>query len=104
MLASRLRLYGRGVFDASEELPISAVEMVPVIHLARMKLPLLIEGPPGSGKTELAYDAALGAGTLLERLRRYVRINEEKAIGADVPERYGKSGYFGNPGKPTFVL
>ncbi len=53
-----------------------------VVYLAaRMKKPLLIEGPPGCGKTELAYAIAEAAGTVVERLQCYVGISEEKAIG-----------------------
>lgn len=53
-----------------------------VIYLAaRMKKPLLIEGPPGCGKTELAYAIAEAADTVVERLQCYVGISEEKAIG-----------------------
>ncbi len=43
--------------------------------------PLLVEGPPGSGKTELACAVAKAAGTDIERLQCYVGINEDKAIG-----------------------
>jgi MoxR-like ATPase len=53
-----------------------------VIYLAaRMHRPLLIEGPPGCGKTELAYAVARAAETRVERLQCYVGINEDKAIG-----------------------
>jgi len=53
-----------------------------VVYLAaRMHKPLLVEGPPGSGKTELAYGMAAAAGTVVERLQCYVGITEEKVIG-----------------------
>ena len=56
--------------------------ILPGIYLAaNMRRPLLIEGPPGSGKTELAYAVARSADTAVERLQCYVGINEEKAIG-----------------------
>ena len=56
--------------------------MLPVIYLAaNMCRPLLIEGPPGCGKTELAYAVAKAAETTVERLQCYVGINEDKAIG-----------------------
>ncbi len=78
------------MFSSIEELAVRlksvrylvAEEMLPAIYLA-MKLgrPLLIEGPPGSGKTALANAVAKAAGTAVERLQCYVGINEEKAIG-----------------------
>lgn len=53
-----------------------------VIYLAaKMCKPLLVEGPPGCGKTELAYAVAQVAGTTVERLQCYEGITEEKAIG-----------------------
>ena len=56
--------------------------LLSVIYLAaEMCRPLLIEGPPGCGKTELAYAVARAAGTHVERLQCYVGINEDKAIG-----------------------
>jgi MoxR-like ATPase len=48
---------------------------------ARLQKPLLLEGPAGSGKTQLAYAVADAAETLVERLQCYEGINEEKAIG-----------------------
>jgi MoxR-like ATPase len=48
---------------------------------ARLQKPLLLEGPAGSGKTQLAYAVAGAAGTAVERLQCYEGVNEEKAIG-----------------------
>src|SRR6266536_5110954 len=53
-----------------------------VVYLAaRMHKPLLVEGPPGCGKTELAYAVAQAGNTVVERLQCYEGITEEKAIG-----------------------
>jgi MoxR-like ATPase len=53
-----------------------------VVYLAaKMQKPLLVEGPPGCGKTELAYAVARAAGAAVERLQCYEGITEEKAIG-----------------------
>ena len=53
-----------------------------VVYLAaRMQKPLLIEGPPGCGKTELAYAVAAAGNAVVERLQCYVGITEDKAIG-----------------------
>jgi len=56
--------------------------MLEVVYLAeRMHKPLLIEGPPGCGKTELAYAVAEAGGAIVERIQCYVGITEEKVIG-----------------------
>ena len=53
-----------------------------VVFLAsRMHKPVLIEGPPGCGKTELAYAIATAADTKVERIQCYQGITEEKIIG-----------------------
>jgi MoxR-like ATPase len=53
-----------------------------VVYLASaMQKPLLVEGPPGCGKTELAYAVAIAAGTVVERLQCYEGITDDKAIG-----------------------
>jgi MoxR-like ATPase len=53
-----------------------------VVYLgARLNKPILKEGPPGSGKTQLAYSVAEATGAEIERLQCYEGISEEKAIG-----------------------
>lgn len=52
-----------------------------VFLAAELKKPLLLEGPAGSGKTELAYAVARAADTELIRLQCFEGINEGKAIG-----------------------
>lgn len=58
-----------------------AVDATTVYLAAELHRPLLLEGPAGSGKTQLAYAVASAAGTTVERLQCYEGINEEKAIG-----------------------
>jgi MoxR-like ATPase len=56
--------------------------MTQVVFLAaRLQKPLLLEGPAGSGKTQLAVSVAQAAGTHIERLQCYRGVTEEKAIG-----------------------
>lgn len=53
-----------------------------VVYLAaRMQKPVIVEGPPGCGKTALAQAIAAAGKTVIERLQCYEGINEEKAIG-----------------------
>jgi MoxR-like ATPase len=60
---------------------IDPVTLKVVFLAAKMQKPVLIEGPPGSGKTELARVVAIAGNTQIERLQCYEGINEEKAIG-----------------------
>jgi MoxR-like ATPase len=78
------------VFSSAEELSeklraaryiIDPVTLSVVYLAARMQKPLLIEGPPGCGKTELAYAVAAAASVAVERLQCYAGISEDKAIG-----------------------
>lgn len=52
-----------------------------VFLAAKLHKPVLLEGPAGSGKTQLAYAVAEAASASVERLQCYEGINEEKAIG-----------------------
>jgi SpoVK/Ycf46/Vps4 family AAA+-type ATPase len=56
--------------------------MTQVVFLAaKLQKPLLLEGPAGSGKTQLAVSVAQAAGTHVERLQCYRGVTEDKAIG-----------------------
>src|SRR5437660_6676907 len=88
----RCSVHGRkvtDVFSSAHELAqklraaryiIDPVTLSVVYLAARMKKPLLIEGPPGCGKTELAYAVATAAHVAVERLQCYVGITENKSI------------------------
>jgi MoxR-like ATPase len=78
------------VFSSLEELEIAlrasayiaeSVATTTIYLAATMHKPLLLEGPAGSGKTQLAYAVAEAGNTSVERLQCYEGINEEKAIG-----------------------
>jgi MoxR-like ATPase len=58
-----------------------SVASTTVYLAAKLHKPMLLEGPAGSGKTQLAYAVADAADTTVERLQCYEGINEEKAIG-----------------------
>jgi MoxR-like ATPase len=52
------------------------------VYLAdKLHKPLLLEGPAGSGKTELSYAVMRAAGTTIERLQCFEGITGEDAIG-----------------------
>jgi MoxR-like ATPase len=60
---------------------VDSIATTTVYLSAKLHKPLLLEGPAGSGKTQLAYAVAEAANTKVERLQCYEGINEEKAIG-----------------------
>ena len=78
MFASAEKL-AQGLRDA--QYVVDPVTLEVVYLAAKIQKPLLVEGPPGCGKTELAYAVAAAAGTTVERLQCYEGITEEKAIG-----------------------
>src|ERR1700676_1681784 len=78
------------MFGSTEELSIKLASagyfidpvITQVVFLpARLQKPLLLEGPAGSGKTQLALSVAAAADTHVERLQCYRGVTEEKAIG-----------------------
>ncbi|HEY1462510.1 MAG TPA: MoxR family ATPase [Terriglobales bacterium] len=89
-MQNRVSKKGPTVFSTMEQLEreitkagylTDAVTLSTIFLAARLHKPLLLEGPAGSGKTQLAYAVAAAAETTVERLQCYEGINEEKAIG-----------------------
>src|SRR5271166_6096573 len=81
---------GAGVFSSLEDLAerlhaagyiADSIATTTVYLASKLQKPLLLEGPAGSGKTQLAYAVADAAETVVERLQCYEGIDEEKAIG-----------------------
>ena len=60
---------------------VDEVTLSQVYVAEELKKPVLIEDPPGCGKTELAKAMAFALDTAMERLQCYPGIDEEKAIG-----------------------
>lgn len=60
---------------------VDSVTVTAIYLAATLRKPLLLEGPAGSGKTQLAYAVAEAADTKVERLQCYQGISEDKAIG-----------------------
>src|SRR5712692_9163863 len=60
---------------------VDSVTTTAVYLAATLHKPVLLEGPAGSGKTQLAYAVAEAAGSTVERLQCYQGIDEAKAIG-----------------------
>src|SRR2546423_779338 len=76
----RPRREDKAVFDSIDHLSaklaatgyfIDSVMMQVVFLAAKLQKPLLLEGPAGSGKTQLAVAVAEAAGTHVERLQCY---------------------------------
>jgi len=79
----------RGFVSSAEELEglltangyVAKREVVNVLYLAlRLEKPLLLEGPPGAGKTQIAKVLSVALGMPVIRLQCYEGIDESKAL------------------------
>ena len=79
----------RGIASSAEELKgiltangyVAKQEVVNVLYLAlRLEKPLLLEGPPGAGKTQIAKVLSVALDMPLIRLQCYEGIDEAKAL------------------------
>jgi MoxR-like ATPase len=82
----RRRSLFNSITDLSSKLATTGYFIDPVMTrivflAAKLQKPLLLEGPAGSGKTQLAVSVAQAAGTHIERLQCYRGVTEDKAIG-----------------------
>src|SRR5882757_7426062 len=76
--------------------------MIQVVFLAaKLQKPLLLEGPAGSGKTQLALLVAAAGGTHVERLQCYRGVTEAQAIGSFDSGLQRLYMRIGNPCKPA---
>lgn len=65
----------------SAQYVLDSVELKTVYLACRMEKPILLEGPPGCGKTALGNAIAAAAATEVVRLQCYPGITADKAIG-----------------------
>jgi MoxR-like ATPase len=78
------------MFDSVEELSgklaasgyfIDPVMTMDIFLAGKLRKPVILEGPAGSGKTQLALAVAKAANTHIERLQCYEGLTDKQAIG-----------------------
>jgi MoxR-like ATPase len=60
---------------------IDPVTITVIFLAAKLQKPIILEGPPGAGKTQLPISIAQAGGTHVERLQCYEGITDKQAIG-----------------------